>query len=347
MNGYQRIQAALKGEWPDRVPVMLHNFMMAARECRVTQTQFRNDPKVMADCFIASVEKYGYDGIYVDMDTVTLAGALGVPVDFPEDEPARSHEAFLGSLEDINDLKKVDISSYKYVRIWLEAVRILKEHFKDEVFIRGNCDQAPFSLASMLRTPTEWMMDLCYPDRREMVFRLLDYCCDATCQFVSLMAETGCHMVSNGDSPAGPEMISPDMYEEFAFPYEQKVVGKAHEKGLTYTLHICGNTTSILEKMPETGADAVELDYKTDIHIAHDLFKDRITFIGNIDPSGIIAMGTPQLVREKTRELLKVYCDTPRFILNAGCAIPPDAPPDNLKILIEAAGEFERVAMPI
>ena len=30
-----------------------------------------------------------YDGITVDIDTVTLAGACGVPVDFPNDEPAR------------------------------------------------------------------------------------------------------------------------------------------------------------------------------------------------------------------------------------------------------------------
>lgn len=32
MNGYERIMAVLKGEPHDRVPVMLHNFMMAARE---------------------------------------------------------------------------------------------------------------------------------------------------------------------------------------------------------------------------------------------------------------------------------------------------------------------------
>ena len=30
MNGRERIAAALRGERPDRVPVMLHNFMPAA-----------------------------------------------------------------------------------------------------------------------------------------------------------------------------------------------------------------------------------------------------------------------------------------------------------------------------
>ena len=59
---------------------MLHNFMMAAREAGVTMEQFRNDPAIIANAFIRSVEKYNYDGILVDIDTVTLAGAVGVPV---------------------------------------------------------------------------------------------------------------------------------------------------------------------------------------------------------------------------------------------------------------------------
>ena len=30
MTGYERIDAAMRGKRPDRVPIMLHNFMMAA-----------------------------------------------------------------------------------------------------------------------------------------------------------------------------------------------------------------------------------------------------------------------------------------------------------------------------
>jgi uroporphyrinogen-III decarboxylase len=79
MNGYQRVAAALKGEWPDTTPVMLHNFMMAAHEAGVTMAQFRNDPEALARSFIQAVEKYRYDGIMIDVDTVTLAGAAGRP----------------------------------------------------------------------------------------------------------------------------------------------------------------------------------------------------------------------------------------------------------------------------
>ena len=63
------------------------------------------------------------------------------------------------------------------------------------------------------------------------------------------MAQTGADMVSNGDSVTGPEMISPEMYVKFALPFEKKVVDTAHSLGLPYTLHICGNTHVILDKM--------------------------------------------------------------------------------------------------
>lgn len=340
MNGYERIQAALKDKQPDKTPIMLHNFMMAAKEDNVNMATYRDNPQTIADVFIHSIEKYGYDGVLVDIDTVTLAGAVGVPVDFPENEPARSHKGNMGELTDVKNLKKVNIENYKYIQNWLEATRLVKSYFGNEIFVRGNCDQAPFSLASMMRGSQEWMLDLVIGEP-EQVQELLEYCTDITCQFINLMAQTGCDMVSNGDSPAGPEMISPDMYEMFALPYEKKVVAEAHKNSIPYTLHICGNTDTILDLMIKSGADAVELDYKTDVQKTFDLLHDKACFIGNIDPSGVIAMGSPQLVEQKTIELLNIFSKTNRFILNAGCAIPSNTPEENLKRMISVARDYE------
>ncbi len=87
MNGYERISAALAGRWPDRTPIMLHNFMMAAREAGMTQQQYRGSPQNIAAAHVRAVETYGLDGVLVDVDTATLAEAVGVPVDHPPDEP--------------------------------------------------------------------------------------------------------------------------------------------------------------------------------------------------------------------------------------------------------------------
>jgi len=339
MNGYERITAALNGLKPDKTPIMLHNFLMAAREHGVTMEQYRNSPKVIAETFVSAVDKYQYDGILVDIDTVTLAGAVGVKVDFPVNDAARSHDGNIADLDDVFNLKPVKVGDYKYIQIWLEAVQLLKEYYKEEIYIRGNCDQAPFSLASMMRGAQPWMLDLMM-GTEEQITCLLEYCTEATSQFITLMSQTGCDMISNGDSPAGPEMISADMFAKYALPYEKRIVDLAHTFGKAYTMHICGNTDIILEYMKQSGADAYELDYKTDVKKIFDLFHDNATFIGNIDPSGVIALGTVDDVRKKTLELLEIYKNSNRFILNAGCAIPPTTPSVNIKTMIETARNF-------
>lgn len=342
MTGYERVQAAIEGRWPDSTPVMLHNFMMAAEQAGYTQEQYRNDPRNMAESHIRAVEKYAYDGILADMDTTVMAGSVGVPIDFPANEPARARRPLLHSIREVKNLKMVRVEDYRYIQICLEAVRRMVEHFQGEIFVRGNCDQCPFSIATMMRTPAELMMDLCNEENTGLIAELLEYCTEASCQYIRLMAQTGCHMLSNGDSPAGPDLISPEMYARFALPYEKRVAAEAHEQGLPYALHICGDTTKILDTMIDTGADCLELDYKTDGVTAHQVLKDRVTFIGNIDPSGVIARGTPEQVAAETRRVLELFSDTPRYILNAGCAIPQSTPSANIEALVRTARTFVR-----
>lgn len=340
MTGRRRIAAALRGERPDRVPVMLHNFLMAAREAGFTQRRFRESPEVVAASFIRAVETYDYDGVLVDVDTVTLAEALGAQVDHPEDQPARWAGPAIVSLDQAPDLDPGVVAGHPRIRTWLEAVRLLKARLGDEIFIRGNCDQAAFSLAGMLRGPAEWMMDLTAPGNEEAAHALLEIAARAASVFIERMAAAGADMVSNGDSPAGPDLISPAMYRRFAWPYERRLAERAHDLGLPYALHICGNTNLILEDMVETGADAVELDQKTDARFARSALSGRAVFIGNIEPSGILALGTPDRVAAAVRDLLAVFAGEPRFILNAGCAIPAETPSANLRAMIAAARDF-------
>jgi uroporphyrinogen decarboxylase len=316
---------------------MLHNFMLAATEYGVSMAEFRSDPKIAAAAFIASVEKYGYDGILVDFDTALLAGAAGVPVDYPENEPARCLGGKLETIEEVDNLEPVDLEKVQRVGVWLETVGLLRNYFQDEILIRGNCDQCPFSLAALIRSMSSWMIDLTEAASRRYVFELLDYCTGITSQFVQLMVGAGAHMLSNGDSTAGPSLISPEDYRQFALPYEQKAAAVARAAGLPYVLHICGNTLPILKDMVSTGAGGLELDYKTDPWKAQTIMGRNTAFLGNIDPSGVLARGTAEKVEEETRKLLKIFIDNPKFILNAGCAIPAETPSENIQAMIRTA----------
>jgi MtaA/CmuA family methyltransferase len=206
--------------------------------------------------------------------------------------------------------------------------------YVNEIMIRVCCDQAPFSLAGEMRGLDQWVMDVAAHEDEELVHKLLDYCTEIDCQSLRLMAKSGAGMLDHGDSPAGPDLLSPRFYGTYALPYEQRVAAYAHQQGLPYLVHICGKTDRILTQMAEIGSDAVEIDYKTNIHLAHDVLKDKVTFFGNIDPSGVLALGTPALVKQKTNELLDVFADSPRFVLAAGCALPADTPSENVRAML-------------
>ena len=254
MNGYERITAALAGEPTGATPVMLHNFMMAAREAGISMREYRTDPRQIVRAFRESIERYGYDGIMVDVDTATLAAAVGVPVEYPEDEPAVCRGARLAGLSELDQLPPPDVARHERVQVWLEAVRLLKREFGGEVFIRGNCDQAPFSLAALMRSAEGWMLDLMDPENESAAFRLLDYCYEATTQFLRLMAATGCDMLSNGDSSAGSSLISPRLHRQFAHPYETRLAAFSHALGLPYAQHVCGNARPILADLGHAAA---------------------------------------------------------------------------------------------
>jgi len=338
MTGKERVLAALEGKWTDRRPVMLHNFMMAAREEGISMKTFREDAQKAADAYIHAAEKYDIDGLLIDVSTATLAGSVGVPVDYPDEEPARTHGTLISSLDEVQDLAPVEVAKDAGIQHWLEITRLVKNYFGEEKFIRGNCDQAPFSLASMIRGSQELMTDLLIePDK---VTQLLEYATEAGLQFIRLMAGTGAHMVSNGDSVAGPEMIPPKFYRQFALPYEKRLVDEAHRLGLTYTLHICGDAEVILEDMVKTGADALELDYLTDIAKIYEHCHASTLMIGNLDPSGVIKYGNPELIKQKTLELLEIYKGSPRLMINAGCAIPPDTPSENIQAMVATTHQF-------
>ena len=70
----------------------------------------------------------------------------------------------------------------------------------------------------------------------------------------------------------------------------------------------------------------------TDISSEGASFRPR-----NLDPSAIVALGTPALVEARSRRIIALFGDRHRFILNAGCAIPATAPEANTRAMVHAA----------
>jgi uroporphyrinogen decarboxylase len=337
MNSLERVRAVLTGQVPDRVPVCLHNFMLAAREAGIPMERYRVDPEAIVQAHLQAWEKYGHDCLLIDTDTTMLAEAMGAESECAPDEPGRIVRPAISSLAEVDRLKVVNPKTDGRVPATLEAVRLLARQVGNEVAIRGNADQMAFDLACMVRGTQEFLMDLASEPDNPATQQLLEVCYQSHLVVHRALGEAGAHLTSFGDSLAGPDVVSPKTFDRFARPYEERLVKQLVAEGTFTVVHICGDTTKILPLLAQYDFCGFELDYKTGAALAKSTVGARHVLFGNIDPSGVIARGSPQEVRVATRQLISTWKPGGRFVLNAGCAIPPTTPPENIRALIETA----------
>lgn len=341
MNSLERVKVVLAGGIPDRVPVCLHNFMLAVREAGARMEHYRRDPEVIARVHLQALDKYEHDCILVDTDTTMLAEAMGAESQCAPDEPGRIVEPAIHSLDEVDRLKPINPETDGRIPALLEAVRLMSKQVGSEIAIRGNADQAAFALACLVRGIENFLMDLASDPDDPRICQLMEICYQNHLAVHQALATAGAHFTSLGDSLAGPDVTSPRMFERFARPYEERLVKDLAADGIFVVIHICGNTGKILDKLAEYSPCGFELDYKTDTVRVKQTLGNRHVLFGNIDPSGILAQGTVEQVRKATRNLISVWNSDGRFILNSGCAIPATAPPENIRAFVETVKEFE------
>lgn len=342
MNSKQRVQAVIDGKKPDRVPVCLHNFLLACRESGVPLDQYLSDPDAAARAHLHAIEKYGYDCILFDLDTTMLAEAMGAKRDFTPGEPGHIAAPAIRSLDEVDKLRPVNPERDGRIPVLLEAVRIMARKAGNEISIRGNADQCAFSLAGLVRGMQEFMMDLATEPDHPGIQKLLEVCYQSHLAAHRAVKQAGAHFTSLGDSPSGPDVVSPGMFERFARPWQERLIRELAAEDDFVAIHICGDTTLILDSLAGYDFCGFELDYKTDARRAKETVGRAHVLFGNIDPSGVIARGTPAEVTRTTRELIELWKPGGLFVLNAGCAIPASTPSANIRAFVQAARDHGR-----
>jgi MtaA/CmuA family methyltransferase len=332
--------AVLNGQVPDYLPVVPQSFMYAIETAGMRIKDVCNDGKKMAKAHIISQEKYAYDACIIDFDDASIAEALGAKVIFRDDAPAIVDEAYpvLKDLRDIYNMELPDPKKAGRLGVWLEATETLIDAIGDHVFIMGRADQGPFSIACLLRGTTQFMMDLCMEDE-QLIHDVIEFCRQASALFAKAQKDAGAHATSIGDALAGPNLISPGMYKQFAFNPECKLIKEVQDYGIPMALHICGDTNKIIEDMGQTGAKILEIDWKLDLSYARKAVPPTTILMGNVNPSNPLVFGTPADVDKAVKEVVEATKGKGLFI-SSGCALGRNTPPDNMKAFVTAARKY-------
>ncbi len=358
MNSIERTWTVLQGGIPDRVPVDLHNFMMAAHQSGTPFPEFFQDGEAMAEGQIKAWREFGHDVLLVENGTAALAEACGCYVEYMDDSAPVTHGAAIKSLDDIDKLVVPDPFKAHPLKENLKATKIIAQELGDKAFIIGRADQGPFSLASMLLGMDVFLLELGRTqekkgrrrrrsrvdtaDLSKKLHRLLEFSLEVTKRYAYAQMEMGAHMTSIGESLSGPDVCSPVTYLEYEWGYAQRLVQELKEDNILLAYHICGDATDIVQDMVKTGAAVLELDYKINMPRVKELVRGKATLLGPIDPSDVMALGTPELVTKKAKEAIEILGTDGGLILGPGCALPPMTPAENVHALIEAAHKYGR-----
>lgn len=336
MNSYERCMAAIHMEPVDRLPVDLHNFAMCAEASGMDYNEFLLDPQAMAKMQIELQKEYGQDMLLIENGTATLAEALGCDVAYQQKGVPVANKPAVTDLENVREWKiPENLLESPLLKANLKTVELLKNHFHDEVFLMGRGDQGPFSLAAEIYGMDNLLMDVMDEDMEEDIFCLLEYCTNACIRYHKALLEAGAHCTSMGDSTAGPDVISPAMYEKFAMPYEKKLIDAVHEAGGLISLHICGNATKILPQMCSLGADILEIDQKTDLPKAVEVVRGKCALLGQVSPI-ILKEGPVEKIKEAGEETIAVIGGKTQtgFIFGPGCALGGSTAKENVHALV-------------
>lgn len=339
------IESVLRCGPPRRVPL----FLPAIYEHKAwfigsTPSAIARDGKLLARAILAEHEAIGPDALAVGVDVYNLeAEAVGCHVTFYEGDDTSipgispgNHILHVG--DDLSSAPVPNPLTDGRMPVNLEATRLVRRALGDQCWIRGSIS-GPFSLAISL-VGAEALFLACY-DQADWVRSVLDYSARIIRSFAKGYIDAGAELIVF-DSQASPDLLSPEMYEEFVLPVTRDLVQWAATQGVRdMPLIIGGNTTSIAGLLAQTGANNLLCDFTADFDEWAAVCREHgRSFRRNISPR-LIQSATPDEIYTVAADELRRGRDLPGFIMGTG-VIAFGTPNENVLAIKRACLDFAK-----
>lgn len=328
MKPKERLYDRLKGNEVDKIPNLNIVMLFAAKYAGVKYGEFCRDYRKLVFAQLKTAEDFGLDILTVMSDPNREVADYGAEVAFPEDDLPVCREVLVKEAEELWKIKNWDPLKSERMLDRIKAVQLFKELKGMEYPILGWVE-GPFAEFTDLTGVSEGMLMLF--DEPEAVEEAMEVIASQALDCAKAQIDAGADIIGIGDAAAS--LVSRDIYEEFIFPLERKIVQGIHEYGGLVKLHICGNTNHILELMIETGADIIDIDYLTDYENAIQMADGKCSICGNFDPTSILLQGSREEVIEAVKSCIERGDRT--SLVSAGCEVPKKTPFENLKAVDE------------
>ncbi len=344
----QRFLQALRREPVDCTPVWLMRqagrYLPEYRETRRKAGDFMTlctTPELACEVTLQPLDRFPLDAAILFSDILTVPDALGLGLYFSEGEGPRFQKP-IRSASDIEGLAIVDPEvELRYV---MDAVRLIRRELADRVPLIGFAG-SPWTLATYAveggaSKDFSKIKGLMY-DQPALMHRLLANLAANVTTYLNGQIRAGAQAVMIFDTWGG--VLCPADYRTFSLGYMQQIVDgliREQQGESVPVILFTKNGGQWLEAMAATGADALGIDWTTDLADARRRVGHQVVLQGNLDPSLLFA--NPERIRQGVAEVLQSFGDGPGHVFNLGHGIQPGVPPDHVAALVDAVHELSR-----
>ncbi len=291
-------------------------------------------PELATEITIMPIHQIGPDAAILFSDILVVLQAMNIHVEMKPDvgpwipNPIRSK----------TDLNNVIVphaeEALGYV---LDAVKMTKVELNNEVPLIGFAGSPWTLLCYAVQGQGSKTFDkakeFCFA-QPEMAHELLQKITDTTIDYLRAKAKAGVNALQIFDSWGG--LLSPDDYDIFSWPYIQQIVTAV--KGLCPVIVFGKGCWFALNKMGQSGASALGVDWTCSARNARYLSGGNITLQGNYDPSRLLSP-IPQ-IKSDVKKMIDAF-GKDRYIVNLGHGILPNIPVSHAQAFVDAVKEYK------
>lgn len=282
------------------------------------------DPEIMAGLAEAGHTVLGFDNVMPLFSVCHESAAIGCAVDWGAVDLMPDCHRMYSIGDEI--VIPADFLSRPECRVPLRAIELLRKRLGDEVAVIGKVF-GPWTLGYHVFGVEEFLINtILNPDA---VKRAMETLKEVTVAFGRAQVEAGADALTLADH-ATRDLCSPLAYRDFLTDIHIELNERL---GCPVILHICGDTADRIAYIRETGIPCFHFDSKVPSARARELAGEKLSLMGGTSNFNIVRKGTPELIAADVREKKANRID----IIGPECAVPLDAPYENLRLIAEEA----------
>jgi uroporphyrinogen decarboxylase len=341
-----RFLRALLRQPVDRTPVwMMRQAGRYLPEYRATREQAGSfldlckNAELACEVTLQPLRRYPMDAAILFSDILTVPDALGLGLYFEEGEGPRFRKTVRSEadLAGLHAIRADDDLGYV-----MRAVSTIRRELNGSVPLIG-FSGSPWTLATYMveggsSKDFAHIKTMAY-NRPALMHDLLALLADAVADYLAAQVRAGAQALQIFDTWGGS--LSAAGYREFSLQYMQRVIARLPTEADGRKVPVIVFTKGggqWLDVIADCGAQAVGIDWTTDIKAARAQIGERVALQGNMDPSMLFA--SPARIRREVDAILAGFGHGSGHVFNLGHGITPGVNPDHVTAFVEAVQEL-------